>query len=203
MTQKSGTEGTGGTEGAEGTGGIEGAKGVKDADGIEGAGGTDGIDRLISTLAQTHDPALLEAKALAYRLRRVAHRLETELKRELAPHGIELWELELLACLLRAPQRQLTAGALATEMQLTSGAVSNRVGRLEAKGWLVRDFAPHDRRSVTVTLTAEGAARAEEVFATKTETELRLLSALSAERQHRLNNDLRTVLLALKDGEDD
>ncbi|MGQ4516151.1 MarR family transcriptional regulator [Streptomyces sp. DW26H14] len=158
----------------------------------------DYVDGLVGVLAQTHTPAQLEAKALAYRLRRITHRLETELKRELVPHGIELWALELLACLLRAPGRRLTASRLAAEMQLTSGAVSNRVAKLEAKGLLVRDFAPHDRRSVTVTLTHEGASCAEAVFATKTETELRLFSPLSAEDRRRLNSSLRTVLLSLE-----
>ncbi|MFE7118733.1 MarR family winged helix-turn-helix transcriptional regulator [Streptomyces sp. NPDC057654] len=161
----------------------------------------DYVDGMVDFLTQQHDSEALEAKALAYRLRRLTHRLETDLKRELAPHGIELWALELLACLLRAPERQLTASQLATAMQLTSGAVTNRVAKLEAKGWAVRDFAPHDRRSVMVSLTQEGSERARDVFATKTETELRLLSALSTEDQRRLNGDLRRVLIALGDRE--
>ncbi|MFI9275681.1 MarR family winged helix-turn-helix transcriptional regulator [Kitasatospora sp. NPDC052896] len=163
---------------------------------------TDHVDDMVEVLAGAFDPELLEAKALAYRLRRISHWLETEIKRELAPHEIELWELELLACLIRAPHQRLTAGELARQMQLTSGAVSNRVGRLEAKGWVLRDFALHDRRSVTVTLTEEGRSRALRVFATKTETELRLLSALPPERRRRVNDDLRTVLSDLEAGKD-
>ncbi|MFK0292497.1 MarR family winged helix-turn-helix transcriptional regulator [Streptomyces sp. NPDC090442] len=162
---------------------------------------TDYVDDMVEVLADTFEPDLLEAKALAYRLRRVSHWLETEIKRELAPHDIELWELELLACLSRAPHGQLTAGELARQMQLTSGAVSNRVRRLEAKGWVLRDFAAHDRRSVTVTLTEEGRGRAMQVFATKTETELRMLSALSPAQRRRVNADLRTVLADLEAGE--
>ncbi|MEV0262397.1 MarR family transcriptional regulator [Streptomyces sp. NPDC050617] len=162
---------------------------------------TDYVDGMVDVLAQQYDHEALEAKALAYRLRRITHRLETDLKRELAPHGIELWALELLACLLRAPEHRLTASQLAAAMQLTSGAVTNRVAKLEAKGWAVRDFAPHDRRSVMVSLTREGSERAREVFATKTETELRLLSVLSPEDHRRLNDNLRTVLLALGDRE--
>ncbi|MEU7045593.1 MarR family transcriptional regulator [Streptomyces varsoviensis] len=162
---------------------------------------TDYVDGVVDVLTQVHTHAELEAKALAYRLRRIAHRLETDVKRELAPHGIELWALELLACLLRAPERRLTASQLATAMQLTSGAVTNRVAKLEVKGWVVRDFTPHDRRSVTVALTPEGAERAYDVFAVKTEAELNLFASLSAEDQHRLNGYLRTVLLALGDRE--
>ncbi|MEY9895667.1 hypothetical protein ABIA31_009357 [Catenulispora sp. MAP5-51] len=45
----------------------------------------DYVDRLIGAMTHAHDPAVTEAKALAYRLRRLAHRLETDIKRELTP----------------------------------------------------------------------------------------------------------------------
>jgi DNA-binding MarR family transcriptional regulator len=158
----------------------------------------DFVDELVAVLTGFSEPDVLQAKALAYRLRRVAHRLETGIKRELAPHGIELWELELLACLIRAKPHQLTAGQLMAQMQLTSGAVTNRVNQVELKGWVTREFDPGDRRSVLVTLTAEGEARARHVFGFKTEAETTLLSGLSPVVQRRLTNDLRTLLVSLE-----
>ncbi|MDN3053794.1 MarR family winged helix-turn-helix transcriptional regulator [Streptomyces hygroscopicus] len=159
----------------------------------------DYVDRLIEVVPDQHGVDVMQAKALAYRVRRLAHRLETEIKRELAPHGIELWELELLACLIRTkPDHRLSAGQLMAQLQLTSGAVTNRVRKLEASGWVTRDFDPDDRRSVLVTLTPAGETRANEVFAVKTEAEYALLSALPLTAQHQLNDDLRTVLLALE-----
>jgi len=162
-------------------------------------GRQDSVDRMMTVAVPDGDDRTAQAKALAYRLRRLAHRLETDIKRELSPHGIELWELELLACLIRAvPGHRLSAGQLLTELQLTTGAVTNRVKQLERKGWVVRDFDPDDRRSVLVTLTAAGQQRAMEVFAVKTETEYELLSALSPDAQRRINDDLRTVMLSLE-----
>lgn len=159
----------------------------------------DYVDQVIEVIADRHEPAVTQAKALAYRVRRLAHRLETEIKRELAPHGIELWELELLACLIRTePEHRLSAGALMTQLQLTSGAVTNRVARLERNGWVSRDVDPDDRRSVLVRLTPSGERRALEVFGVKTDAECELLSALSPAAQRRLNDDLRTVLVALE-----
>ncbi|QMU79840.1 MarR family transcriptional regulator [Streptacidiphilus sp. PB12-B1b] len=159
----------------------------------------DYVDQLIEVVARTHDPAVTEAKALAYRLRRLAHRLETDIKRELTPQGIDLWELELLGCLMRTePHHRLSAGQLMAQLQLTSGAITNRVAKLEQNGWVTRDLDPNDRRSVLVTLTAAGARRAQEVFATKTNTEYTLLSPLSPAAQHRINNELRTLLLSLE-----
>jgi DNA-binding MarR family transcriptional regulator len=159
----------------------------------------DYVDNLIEVVVGHGADRAVEAKALAYRLRRLAHRLETEIKRELAPYGIELWELELLACLIRTePEHRLSAGQLLNQLQLTSGAITNRVRQLQDKGWVTRDFDPHDRRSVLVSLTPSGEKRAMEVFAVKTDTEHSLLSALPPATQHRMNNDLRTVLLTLE-----
>jgi DNA-binding MarR family transcriptional regulator len=168
-----------------------------------GAGQQDFVDTMTEVIGRWHgswqDPEMAESKALAYRVRRLAHRLETDLKRELAPYGIELWELELLACLLRAePDHRLSAGTLLTQLQLTSGAITNRVRRLELNGWVTRDLDPDDRRSVLVTLTPAGKKRALEVFSAKTDTWHALLSVLSPADQRRLNDGLRTVLLALE-----
>jgi DNA-binding MarR family transcriptional regulator len=159
----------------------------------------DYVDEIISVFADRHDNEVVQAKALAYRIRRLAHRIETEIKRELVPHGIELWELELLACLIRAePEHRLSAGALMAQLQLTSGAVTNRVTRLEANGSVVRDFDPEDRRSVLVRLTSAGHRRAMEVFGVKTDAEDRLLSAFPPASRQQLNDELRTVLLTLE-----
>lgn len=159
----------------------------------------DYVDQLIEVAARTHAPDAIEAKALAYRLRRLAHRLETDMKRELAPHGVELWELELLACLIRAePDHRLSAGQLMAQLQLTSGAITNRVTRLEREGWVSRDFAPNDRRSVLVTLTPAGAERARAVFDIKTGIEHEVLSPLSPASQKRINEELRTLLIFLE-----
>ena len=158
----------------------------------------DYVDSIIDVVADYHAQDVLRAKALAYRLRRVAHQLETGIKRDLAPHSIELWELELLACLVRAPQQRLSAGALMTQMQLTSGAVTNRITRLEDKGWVARDFDRADRRSVLVTLTEEGRRRATHVFRTKTDAEIALLGSLSPAEQDRMNTSLRALLISLE-----
>jgi hypothetical protein len=49
-----------------------------------------------------------------------------------------------------------------------------------------------------VQLTPAGEKRALEVFAVKTEAEYALLSAMSPTAQRRVNDELRTVLLALE-----
>jgi DNA-binding MarR family transcriptional regulator len=140
----------------------------------------------------------LVTKTLAIRLRRAAHHLETELRRELAPHDMDLQEFEVLLSLRRGAGHSKSAGELMKESQVTSGSITNRVARLEQRGWVRRDVDPSDRRQVLVTLTEEGLRRSDRLVATKTETEQRLFAGVERETLARMSADLRTLLLSLE-----
>ena len=137
-------------------------------------------------------------KVLAIRLRRAAQHLERELRRELDAYDTDLAEFEVLMTLRRAEGYSSSAGALAKEWQVTSGAITNRIGRLETRGWVRRDFDPADRRQVLVTLTKEGVRRIDDLLAIKTETEQRVFGTIDRATVNRLSADLRTLLLALE-----
>jgi DNA-binding MarR family transcriptional regulator len=145
------------------------------------------------------NPALdVRTKTLALRLRRASHHFERGLRQELAANDIEMWEAEVLLALRRGTDHCRSAGELLRESQVTSGAITNRVARLEQRGWVRRDIDPADRRHVLVTLTPEGLARADQLLATKTQSEQALLGRLDQDAQDRLNNDLRALLIALE-----
>jgi DNA-binding MarR family transcriptional regulator len=137
-------------------------------------------------------------KTLAIRLRRAAHHLERELRRELSQHDADMWEFEVLLSLRRSEGYCKSAGALVKEAQVTSGAITNRVAQLEQRGWVRRDFDPSDRRQVLVSLTDEGLRRANQLLATKTETEQRLFGAVDRDTIVRMSDDLRTLLVTLE-----
>jgi DNA-binding MarR family transcriptional regulator len=137
-------------------------------------------------------------KSMAIRLRRISHHLDRALRRELAQLDMEIWEFEVLLALLRAPGLQLGAGDLLRASQVTSGAISNRLTRLEERGWVRREIDPRDRRQVLVTLTTGGEERAEQLVATKTETEQLLFSRLDRPTLERMSADLRTLLMTLE-----
>jgi DNA-binding MarR family transcriptional regulator len=137
-------------------------------------------------------------KMLAIRLRRAAQHLERELRRELDAYDTDVAEFEVLMTLRRAEGYSSTAGALAREWYVTSGAITNRIGRLETRGWVRRDFDPADRRQVGVTLTKEGLRRIDHLLAIKTQTEQRVFGAIDRATVNRLSADLRTLLLALE-----
>lgn len=150
------------------------------------------------------DPNLdVVTKAAAIRLCRVAHYLERELRRELSPLEAETWEFDVLLTLRRVEGYQLSAGALTRASQVTSGAMSNRLARLEQRGWITRDIDPRDRRQVLVTLTPEGLVRAGELVATKTVAEQRVFAGVDRPTLERMSDDLCSLLVAFEGAADD
>jgi DNA-binding MarR family transcriptional regulator len=164
---------------------------------------TDQVDLVVAHW-RTEDPDIdVAAKTAALRLRRAANHLERKLRRELVPLDSETWELEMMLALRRSPGQQLSAGALLRSCQVTSGAISNRLARLETRGWVRRDIDPRDRRQVLVTLTTEGEARAHQLINSKTRAEQWLFSRIDRSTLERLTADLRTLLVSLEGPADD
>jgi DNA-binding MarR family transcriptional regulator len=158
-------------------------------------------DRVDVIVDQWHEqiPDLdVARKTLAIRLRRIAHHIEREVQRELDAHGIGIWEFEVLLALRRAPNRQLSAGELVRRCQVTSGAITNRIGRMAERGWVTRAVDPDDRRHVIVSLTEAGLARATQILDTKILAEERLLGGLDASTVERMTADLRALLVSIE-----
>jgi DNA-binding MarR family transcriptional regulator len=158
----------------------------------------DQVDAVVEFWSRENPDLDLPVKALAIRIRRVAHHLERSLREQLGASDIEVWEAEVILALRRAPDHSRSAGQLVKDIQVTSGAITNRVARLEERGWVRRDVDPADRRHVVVSLTPAGLARADELLASKAQAEMAVLGRLDREAQEQLNHDLRTLLLALE-----
>jgi DNA-binding MarR family transcriptional regulator len=159
----------------------------------------DEIDEIVEFWHKENPGLDVTAKSLAMRLRRASSHLERALRSNLAASGVdEYWEIEVLMSLLRAPGNRRSAGELQRESQVTSGAITNRVGRLESRGWVTREVAPDDRRQVLVSLTGDGLKQANHVIATKNESEKQIFSGLDRALLERLTADLRILLGALE-----
>jgi DNA-binding MarR family transcriptional regulator len=158
----------------------------------------DQVDLFVDHWCRANPAIDVAAKSVAIRLHRISHHLDREMRRELAPFEMEPWEFEMLLALLRSPGHRLSAGALLRASQVTSGAISNRLTRLEERGWVERGIDVRDRRHVLVSLTPGGEQRAEQLLATKTESEQRLLSRLDRPTLERMSADLRSLLVSLE-----
>jgi len=159
----------------------------------------DEIDQIVA-FWRTENPALdVTTKKLAMRLRRGAQVLERAMRQDLAVSGVdEFWEIEVLLSLKRAPGHRRSAGELMREAHVTSGAITNRISRLEQRGWVRRDVDPDDRRQVLVSLTPEGLTWADRVIATKNQTEQRVFGGVDRALLERLNDDLRTLVASME-----
>jgi len=159
----------------------------------------DEIDEIVAFWHRENPGLDVTAKTLAMRLRRASQHLERAVRSNLAASGVdEYWEIEVLMSLLRAPGHRRSAGELQRECQVTSGAITNRVGRLERRGWVTRDVDPGDRRQVLVSLTSEGLKQAAHVIATKNESERQIFGGLNRTFLEQLTNDLRTLLRSME-----
>lgn len=84
---------------------------------------------------------------------RLYNALNAGLKSEL---GLSLGQFECMEIIGRVPGCRVLD--IAREVDITVGAASKAVDRLEAAGWCVRSAHPQDRRSSVLDLTPEGAA---------------------------------------------
>ncbi|MEV0235945.1 MarR family transcriptional regulator [Nonomuraea sp. NPDC050786] len=134
------------------------------------------------------------------RVSRLARLLDRELKEFFAAHGLERWEFDVLATLRRSgPPYELTAGALNRAAMVTSGAITNRIDRLAAKGLVERMPDEGDRRSIRVRLTEHGLATIDGLVAPHVANEARLLATLSPEERDQLAGLMRGLLESLGD----
>ena len=91
------------------------------------------------------------------RISRLARRLDLARSTAFAEHHLDGWEFDVLSALRRAgPPYRLSPGQLVAETLVTSGTMTNRVDRLQERGWVRRSPAPDDRRGVIVELTDAG-----------------------------------------------
>jgi DNA-binding MarR family transcriptional regulator len=162
----------------------------------------DAVDRILGQW-QRERPDLageLWPMELVGRVQRLNRVLERELRTFYAARDLELWEADVLLTLRRAgPPYALTPGALIKAAMITSGAMTNRIDRLEAKGLVRRSPGADDRRSVRVALTPRALELIDSFLTEHLTNEARLFAALSADERAQLAGVLRTALHALGD----
>ncbi len=156
----------------------------------------DEVDRLVEAWARERADLDLQPMEVLSRLSRLSHHLDRARRQAFAEHRLEPWEFDVLAALRRsgAPY-ELSPGRLIRETLVTSGTMTNRVDRLEARGLVERQPDPHDRRGVLVRLTGEGRTTVDGALEGLLGRERDLLAGLSGAEQTRLAGLLRTLVL--------
>ncbi|HSM83666.1 MAG TPA: MarR family transcriptional regulator [Nodosilinea sp.] len=139
--------------------------------------------------------------AVIGRVLRIARLLEKHRETLLAEFGLSVWSFDLLATLRRqGPPYQLKPTDLYSLLMLSSGAMTNRIDRLEQDGTVVRLRDAGDRRSVIVQLTPKGVELADAVMPVLFAKEHELLAQFAApEELEALVPMLRRFLLSLEE----
>lgn len=146
------------------------------------------------------DPSPIEVVGRVSRLSRL---IDRHLAANFARHDLEPWMYDVLATLRRSGEpHALTAGELLASSMVTTGAITNRIDRLEGRGLVRRVADPGDRRRVLVQLTPEGRTLVDDVTPGHLATESELLAPLSGRQRAELARTLRTLLLHLGDTAD-
>ncbi|WP_433469847.1 MarR family winged helix-turn-helix transcriptional regulator [Spirillospora sp. CA-128828] len=160
----------------------------------------DAVDAILAQWGRERPDLDVSAMGVVGRISRAQLLLGRELRDFFAARGLESWEFDVLATLRRhgAPY-ELTAGALLKAAMVTSGAITNRIDRMEAKGLVERVRDAGDRRSVRIRLTPRGLEIVDELVGLHAANEERLLAALDPEARERLAAALRTLLESLGD----
>ncbi|MFJ4880532.1 MarR family winged helix-turn-helix transcriptional regulator [Streptomyces sp. NPDC088745] len=163
---------------------------------------TDSIDSIIDLW--THErPDLTDALwpvEVLGRLQRLGVALEKEFRAFAAERGLELGEFDVLSTLQRSgPPYELTAGAFRKAAMVTSGAITNRIDRMEAKGLVERVRGTEDRRSVKIRLTEKGHRITRDYLTAHLANEARMLAPFDREECADLADKLRRLLVSLGD----
>lgn len=117
----------------------------------------------------------------------------------LAPFGLGWESFSLIVTLRRAgPPFELRPSDLYRESLLTSGAITNRIDRVEAMGLVRRVPDPRDRRGVIVRLTPQGRALADRAIEHHFTALAQLLSTLSTVERKNLARLLCKLLWSVE-----
>lgn len=109
--------------------------------------------------------------------------------------GLQAGEFDVLATLRRSgPPYALTPTALYEATMVTSGAMTNRLDRLERSGFITRGPHPEDRRGVIVKLTETGRALIDKAVAAHVDNEREILSVLTEKEQEMLAAMLQKLI---------
>ena len=158
---------------------------------------SDHVDRWLEEAWLEGIPNLdLAVEGIIQRMNGLTRRIRRSHKEALAEHGLTWEDWDVLGVLRRAgPPYKRSAGELSKFAELSSGAMTNRLDRLEKAGFVKRLPDPDDRRGVLVQLTKAGLDKWLEATGAEAEREALIGSALSKTEKDQLNALLRRLML--------
>lgn len=157
----------------------------------------DHVDHVLEQWAAVRPDLDASPMGVIGRLSRLTRLIDGELRRTFTAHDLDAASFDVLAT-LRRNARELTPAELMRSSMVTSGAITQRLDRLEARGLVTRTPSATDGRVVHVSLTEAGQELIDHALPAHVATEHRLLASLTAEERAALATSLRNLLEALE-----
>ena len=155
------------------------------------------IDALQADWSRQRPELDTEAMGVVLRIQALEKLLGDQAAERLQAFGLHWWQYDVLSALRRqGPPFRMAATELAEAGMLTSGAMTNRIDRLEARGLVRRLPDPEDRRRVLVELTALGMEQVDRATEARFATASAALACLGPRQRRQLEGLLRRLLLA-------
>lgn len=163
-------------------------------------GEIDCIDKMLVVWAHEIPDLDLLTEGIVERIQILAKAFDRSMDSTLAELGLERRAYELLGRLRShgAPYRR-SPGQLATEMRLSSGAMTNRLDRLEEAGLIRRLPDPTDRRGTLIEPTEAGNAAWDRTVGTQARREAMFSAVLDQGEREELHRLLRRLMRAFPD----
>ena len=141
-----------------------------------------------------------EPMGVILRIQALAKILGDQTASRLQKFDLQWWQYDVLSTLRRQGEPFILAATeLADSAMLTSGAMTNRIDRLEETGLVKRRKDLDDRRKVLVELTPKGLKLIESATEARFEAAMDALEGLDARQKKSLSDLLRMVLTSHED----
>jgi DNA-binding MarR family transcriptional regulator len=156
----------------------------------------DSADDVLEQWSEERPELDTAALGVVIRVMNLARSFSRDAARALEPLGLELFEYDALSALRRqGGPFSLPATELARETDLSTGAMTNRIDRLEERGFVKRQPDKNDRRSVIVRLTPSGKRTIDEAIRVRLNAADAGLQDLSKRERRQLAQLLRQAML--------
>jgi DNA-binding MarR family transcriptional regulator len=132
------------------------------------------------------------------RIFRYSTYLERRVGTAFATAGLSRNEADLLAALLRSPERLVPPSRLAAALICSTGTMTNRLDRLEKARLIRRHDDPSDRRGVLIELTAQGRKTISAAITARDAIRSELVPGLTASERRQLATLLRKLMLEIE-----
>ncbi|SQD79792.1 MarR family winged helix-turn-helix transcriptional regulator [Moritella yayanosii] len=157
------------------------------------------IDKIDLQVKQWHEvrPDIEpEIMGLFARLLRVSNHISKGIWDQHKSMGLSKGDFDILATLRRNGEPYImTPTDLYKSTMLTSGAITNRLDKLEKTGWIERTHSQHDRRSYLVKLSDQGMEKIDNSLLAHVENEHALSASLTQKQKSQLDALLKIWLI--------